>query len=55
MHDLAVDWISGNVYVATDNGGILACGPGSELTFNCFAILSDQSFASGITLDPTEG
>ena len=55
LYDLAVDTITGNVYVATFDGYILACGDGATRTFNCFTILSDQNAAAGITLDPAKG
>ena len=55
FNGLAFDWISGNIYVATYDGKILACGDGAKRTFSCFTILDGQSNAEGIALDPTKG
>ena len=52
---LAFDFISGNIYLATYGGYVLACGPGATGIFNCFTVLDGQSGALGLSLDPNEG
>ena len=55
MQGLSFDWITGNLYVVTDTGNIMACDTNLERPFTCATVLSGQDDAEGLTLDPTEG
>ena len=57
MNGLAYDWIAENLYVATEDGFILACNDGARTTqgFRCRTLLTRQGQAVGITVNPNEG
>ena len=52
---LAFDWITGNVYVVTWNGFILACDGSLERNFTCVTVLSGLGSVTGLALDPADG
>lgn len=55
LEDLALDWVTGNLYVATYGGNILACNAERTRAFSCFTILTGQNNTAGISLDPVQG
>ena len=52
---LAFDWVTGNVYIATWGGFVLACDGTLERNLKCVTILSGQGKLVGIALDPGQG
>ena len=54
---LALDWITGNLYVGTGSGNIIVCKPATAAVeqLDCVNILSGQEFMHGIALNPNDG
>ena len=39
VYNLALDWITGNIYLDNQKGGILACGVTSTLNLTCATVV----------------
>ena len=55
LRGLAFDWITGNMYVGTYDGHILACDTVRTSTLICATMLSNQGTVNGIALHPVAG
>ena len=51
---LSFDWVTGNIYVASDSGFILACDGKLEKTFPYAELLPGQGEVNGIAVNPIE-
>ena len=49
------DWLTGNIYLATSEGHILACNAQTNSSLNCASTLSGQGSVYGIAVDPNQG
>ena len=52
---VAFDWITGNIYVTTFSGYILACDGTVGRNFSRVTVLTGQGYLLETALDPTEG
>lgn len=55
LNGLAFDWVSGNVYIASSGGFILACSGRPANSFTCATVLFEEGDIQGIALDPAAG
>lgn len=55
LYGLALDWVTGNIYIASWGGFVLACDGRPTAPFTCATVLTGQGHLSGIALDPVAG
>ena len=55
MQGLTWDWITGNLYVVTSGGNIIACSTTLARSFICATVVTGQGDVEGLALNPTQG
>ena len=55
LEALAFDWISGNIYVASSKGFILACDGPTTLSVSCVIVWDELGEVQGLALNPITG
>ena len=52
---LAFEWVTGNIFIVTERGLILACDGRQERPFACATVVEGQGKVKGIAVNPIEG
>ena len=55
ISDLAMDYITGNLYVVSRSGDVVVCNTASSESLFCRILLRNQGYIAGIFLDPNSG
>ena len=55
IYSLDFDWITGNIYAATEGGHILACDSSLDRNFSCTIVITAPGITKGVALNPVDG